>query len=96
MSESSTEPADGLVLDLVDLEGQSQSRRSTRYRQTNVTIDSESVQREKLIRLGRTKSGTLAAVTAKRNELDRLMESMDNFQLAKEGASILALKSALF
>lgn len=87
MSMSSTERAEGLAL---DLEKQSQLRRSTRHRQTNVTIDSESVQREKLIRLRGTKSGALAAVTAKRNEIERLMESPDHFQLAKDGASTLA------
>ena len=43
-----------------------------------------------MIRLRRTKCGALAAVTVKRNEIKRLMESPDNFQLAKDGASILA------
>ena len=83
---SSTERAEELAL---DIEEESQLQRSMRHRQMNVTIDSQSAQQEKLIRLRRTKSGALAAVTAKRNEIERLMESPDNFQLAEHGASIL-------
>ena len=55
----------------------------------NTTIDSDGVLRERLISLNRQKSGALAAVTAKRNEIERLMKNVDNFLQVQSEAAVL-------
>lgn len=63
-------------------------RRSRRVRQMNVTLDIEGVQRERLVYLNKCKLGALSIVTAKRNEIERLMQDINNYDQVKRKAIV--------
>ena len=64
-------------------------RRSHRVRQMNVTSDIEGVRRERLVYLNKCKSGALSTVTAKRNEIERLMQDISNYDQVKSKSATL-------
>ncbi len=83
------EGASALSIETEGLEhSQETIRRSHRSRRTNVTLDVEGVYRERLVYLNKCKSGALATVTAKRNEIERLMQDIKNYEQVKDKATV--------
>ena len=64
-------------------EDSAHSEENARRRRPNVRLNPEEVRHEQMLKLKQARGGALAAVTAKRREIDELMQNPANVELAR-------------